>query len=309
MTRTLERHFFAGDSDRGPEEELHLTEVRNLQEDVDAALAKHFKWKGTGIGLIGLFTSADNARVDGGQFVVRGKISDGEKRFNCTDLWTSAHINTTITVLVNSCNDFVFNFGGLHSDFLDSSQVNFTCHELKSGQQPTHILPVNFAKWGIGEFCLRMVCHLSRNSSSKKGVVIRYTIILYPGSIESLTQAAGEQGPSWPGIKVTSGEMPLGPSPRQRWKCPILPFIIPAIPFSQRASAPTGDRLRRAISFILSSAGAPETVKNAAALLEKWTALRANPETNFTKKPSCVWPAPTAEPENPGRRSQFVTHT
>ena len=301
MARTLEKHFFAGDCDRGPEAELHLTEVRNLHEDVDAALKKHFKWDGSGIGLVGLITSLDNKRVDGGRFFTRGRITDGDRRFNCTEIWPQAHINTTITILIKTCNNFTFESGSLHSDFLESSQVNFTCHELRSGQQPTHILPINFHKWRIGDFCLRMICHLSRNSSSKKGVILRYTIILYPGGIDDLTRRPEEQGPSWPGIKVATGEMPLGPSPKFRWKCPILPFIIPSTPFIQLAIAPTGDRLRRAIGNILASAGAPETTKNITLLMEKWNAMRDNPETNTTKPPSVVWPTPSVEPENPGR--------
>lgn len=305
MSRILEKHFFSGETDRGPESELHLLEVSNFETDADAVLKKHFKWDGSCIGLIGLRTSADNMRIDGGQFFTRGKITEGERKFNCTDIWPAAHINTTINITVATSNDFAFSAGGLHSDFLPSSQVTFTCHELRSGQQAIHILPANYGKWKIGDFCLRMVCHLSRSSSSKRGVVLRHTILLYPGSRDELTASDREQGPSWPGIKVASGEFPLGPPPRHRWRCPILPFIIPARPFSQLARAPTGDRLRRAIGNILASAGAPEAVKNAAALHEKWSALRANPDTNVAKTPGIVWPPPTAEPENPGRKYNY----
>jgi len=65
MSRTLEKHFFAGDFSKGPETELHHCEVSNLRDDVDAVLKKHHKWDGSCIGLIGLWTSADNLRVHG----------------------------------------------------------------------------------------------------------------------------------------------------------------------------------------------------------------------------------------------------
>jgi hypothetical protein len=120
MSRTLEKHFFAGDYSKGPESELHHCEVNNLRDNVDAALKKYHKWDGSGIGLIGLWTSPDNLRVHGGSFFTRGKIADGEHRFNCTDIWPEAHVNTTITINVSSCNNFTFNSGGLHSDFLAS---------------------------------------------------------------------------------------------------------------------------------------------------------------------------------------------
>jgi hypothetical protein len=214
MSRTLEKHFFAGDYSKGPESEPHHCEVNNLRDDVDAALKKYHKWDGSGVGLIGLWTSPDNLRVHGGSFFTRGKIADGEHRFNCTDIWPEAHVNTTITINVSSCNNFTFNSGGLHSDFLASGEVPFTCHEIRSGAAPAHILPANFSKFNIGDFCIRMICHLSRSSSGKRGVILRHTIALYPGKGADLTRVANEQGPSWPGIKVMSGEFPLDPPPK-----------------------------------------------------------------------------------------------
>ncbi len=302
MSRTLEKHFFAGDSSKGPETELHHCEVSNLRDDVDAALKRHHKWDGSCIGLIGLWTSSDNLRVHGGSFFTRGKITDGEHRFNCSDIWPEAHVNTTLTINVATCNNFTFNAGGLHSNFLASSDVTFTCHELRSGAAPAHILPANFSKFNIGDFCIRMICHLSRSSSGKRGVILRYTIALYPGKGADLTRVVNEQGPSWPGIKITTGKFPLGPTPKNKWGCPILPFIIPGTPFSTLPRGPSGDKLKRAIDNIMSSAGAAETVKNVAALQEKWANLRANPEANVAKPPSITWPAPAAEPTNTGRK-------
>lgn len=162
--------------------------------------------------------------------------------------------------------------------------------------------PSNYNKAGIGEFALRIVAQISRSSSGKKGVMMKYAVLLYPGSISALTANAGEQGPSWPGIKLSSGEFPMGPRPTAKWGCPVLPFIRISNPLNENSTIPPGDRLRRAIGNIMVRAGAHDGRSSGHSLREKWEKLRRQPEENTTKEPSVTWPPPEPEPAISGKK-------
>jgi hypothetical protein len=74
----LDGGFFDGGSDIDPSD-LARGEVTNTNESVDAALRK-FRWSSQIIGCIVLRLSADNRRVIGGEFVVRGDFENREWR-------------------------------------------------------------------------------------------------------------------------------------------------------------------------------------------------------------------------------------
>lgn len=207
-----------------------------------------------------------------------------------------------VSIRIPTGDNFRFSEGGLYSDFFPSAKTDFECLKLRQGKEPTAIAAAGYAKHGVGDFATRIICTLSRSSGTKKGIFLKYTILLYPGSISALTTNPGEQGPSWPGIKIASGEMPVGPHPpTTKWGCPFLPVIRTDALLTGETAAPSAEQLRRAIGRVMSRAGAPDGRSNGASLRGKWERLRKNPADNTTKEPGLTWPATTEEPATPGR--------
>jgi hypothetical protein len=297
----LDASLFLGGAGKGPEADFRKIEVGNFQEDVDKVLTHYFKWKGDAIGLVGITTSKDNQRVDGATFFVRGKFKETTHKLNAEAIWETADPNCVIQLHLPSASQFRFVAGGLYSDFLPASHLQYQCEALQHGKPTTIIKPSDYNEAGVEDFALRMVCQLSRNSSAKKGILLRYAILLYPGSLTALTSRPTEQGPSWPGIKIASGEMPLGPKPTKPWGCPILPIIKTGTLFAKDSAAPSGDQLKRAIGNVMTEAGAHDGRSNGSSLREKWARLRQYPAENKTVEPSLTWPPPDPEPDNSGR--------
>jgi len=297
----LNPNLFLGDLDRGPVDDLRKIEVGNFEEDADKVLKHYFKWKGGCTGLVGIVTSNDNTRVDDALFFVRGKFDDTVHRIDVSAIWEGADPNCVLQLQIPTGDDFIFSKGGLYSDFLPSAKIRFECQKLRQGHEPTILSPKEYQKAGVQDFALRMICQVSRTSNNKKGVILKYAILLYPGSISALTSNPGEQGASWPGIKIASGDMPLGPRPTVKWGCPFLPVIKSGTNFSHTATAPSGDRILRAISHVMAMAGAHDGRSNGSIMREKWERLRTHPEENTTKEPGITWPLPSLEPANSGR--------
>jgi len=251
----LDASLFSGETDRGPEAELRHTEVSNFQEGVNTALTKNFKWNGKAMGIIGLTTGRNNLTVEDGRFIIRGTFTEAAHKLDASAIWEEADPECFINLKLPKGDVFTFSEGGLYSDFIPSSQLKFQCLAMQSNKELVTIAPADYTEAGVGEFAVRIICQISRASTAKKGVMMRYVIQLYPGSLAALTGTRGEQGPSWPGIKIGSGEFPLGPKPRLAWRCPILPFIKAGTPFTENPVAPSGDRLRRAISSIMNLSG------------------------------------------------------
>ena len=256
-------------------------------------------YTGEAVGLCGLWTTTDNRRVENAIFFIRGRLDQDTHRLDACSIWEEADQNCVLQIKLPTADAFNFSEGGLYSDFLPSSKVDFEFRKLQQGSDPIILPTDSYSKAGIGEFSLRMICQLSRASTIKKGVILRYTLLLYPGSVSALTTNPGEQGPSWPGIRLANGEIPLGPRPSAKWGCPILPILRCATPLSVDPTAPSGPRLRRAIDNVMSRAGDHDGRSNGHRMREKWEKLRGKPEDK-TKEPAITWPPPSAEPEITG---------
>lgn len=252
------------------------------------------------MGLLGVITSGDNRRIDEAFFFIRGKFEDPVIRMDASAIWEDADPNYVMQINLPTGDDFSFSEGGLYSDFLPSAKVKFQCQKLQHGKEPSTMSPSNYSKAGIGDFALRIIVQIARASSVKKGVMMKYAVLLYPGSISSLTANAGEQGPSWPGIKLSSGEFPMGPRPSVKWGCPVLPFIRISDPLSENSVIPPGETLRRAISNVMARGGVHDGRSNGSSLREKWEKMRRQPEVNTTKEPTITWPPPSPEPKITG---------
>ena len=99
--------FFEGPSEIG-NNDLAKMEVANFSTDVDQALSEHFGWRGKATAAVGLTLSADNLRVDKGEFITRGDLDLKEKKLAANSIWPDARANISLHITFPSANVFTF---------------------------------------------------------------------------------------------------------------------------------------------------------------------------------------------------------
>jgi hypothetical protein len=70
--------------------------------------------------------------------------------------------------------------GGLTSDITPSENLDFAFMVKGDSGPPRPALEAEYAELGISDFCVRMICNIARSSSLKEGVIIKYSILLFP---------------------------------------------------------------------------------------------------------------------------------
>jgi len=295
----LDKHIHFSGADDVNGDDLGRAEVRNFSTAVDTALQNSFGWAGEAIGVIGLTLSPDNTRVSSGLFITRGDTGLVEFRETCDKIWPDGPAAVTLALRVSSLNPFTFSRGGLWSDLIPSERFTHGYYDKSQGATNSPILGTPEGR-GIGEFCLRLVCQPSSTSSGRKGVVIKYTVVLYPASAEELSNSAESVFAGWPGLRVADGHFPLGPTPSTTWRCPIVPLLKPGTPFEEDNNAPTSDRLRFAVAAIMRKCCQPDISRTYSALFSKWDRIRINPRIILDKPPANTWPEHAAVPETEG---------
>jgi hypothetical protein len=93
-----------------------------------------------------------------------------------------------------------------------------------------------------------------------------------PPSLLHLTRANAEKP-----YAGDTGTFPVIPKPNVPWQCPIVQFLRPGVPFSEHVMAPSGKRLRAAVSAVMRKAGQPHVLDNGSSVVKKWREIRANP--------------------------------
>ncbi len=152
---------------------------------------------------------------------------------------------------------------------------------------------------GVGDFSVRMICQLSSSSDGRRGIV-KFVILLFPAAAEELADAPESKFAGWPGIKLYEGTFPVVPKPTVPWQCPIIPFLRPGVPFSDLTTAPSGSRLRAAVSAIMRKCGQPEALENGRSISRRWAEIRASPRTLLVKQSETTWPFVETTPEPEG---------
>lgn len=286
------RTLFEGADEINPDE-LGLVEVNNFNSNIDKVLRDHYKWQGKAVATIGLSLSPDNSKVTNGFFIVRGNIDLKEIKFACSHIWPECTTDATLAVSFPSANIFIFEEGGLWSNIVPASSIVHSYHS----RDGSMMLGDERERHNIGEFSARMICQLSSTSQGRRGIVIKYMIVIFPSSADELASSPESRMPGWPGLKVGEGTFPLAPRPRNAWRCPVIPFIRPGAPFTEIPMAPTSNRLRAAISAIMRKAGQPDNLRSGANVLEKWEQIRMNPRIVTLNDPLIIWPqaAPVLE--------------
>ena len=226
----LDKELFRGGSEV-KEEDLAKCEVNNLGEDVTNVLTS-FDWEGGPAACILLQLTPDNERIAAGTLITRGR-DEKEYTLDVSKVWQDANMGITLTIRLPELDSYTFTDGGMTSDFLPDEECIHFFHATKDSGASTPILSANLAQHGIGRFCTRLVCQPAKASSVERGIVIKYTCMLFPASRGELLQMTEQvSSGSWPGIRLGDGEMPLLPRPSVNWGCPVIPLIRPAIAFS-----------------------------------------------------------------------------
>ena len=294
----MDRRFFEGDPSISGSA-LARSEVNNAGSSVDSVLRK-FKWDGKAAGCVVTSLSPDNREVTEAFLVVRGSLDDRDEKIDASRLWQDANPNVVLTIRCPKADAFTFSHG-LGSDLIQDADLVHFFHELREDGPPTPILTKDLSEWGIGRFCVRMVCYISRSTSINKGIIMKYVLLVFPEEKgEMLARSDQAKLGSWPGVKFAEGEFPLGPAAMPFWQCPILPCILPGTPFTSLAVAPASEKLRRAIASVLYQAVTPDCCKNSAAMAARWEKIRGAREPIQTKPPPLTWPQPTVEPAQEG---------
>ena len=152
------------------------------------------------------------------------------------------------------------------------------------------VLGDEYRRLGIGDFCARMVCQIDGTSNGRKGVILRYHILLFPVNADDLQESPECRYAGWPGVRIAEGTMPFGPKPTEPWRCPCVPFIRPGAPYSEIPSVPSSDRLRAAIAAIIRNSGQPDLVETGFQAVAKWDRIRANPREMVNVFPNITRP-------------------
>lgn len=295
----LNKNLFLGEEDFDPGE-MGKGVVRNFTSEVATKL-KSFNWDGVkACGCVGLSLSTDNKRVEKGMFLVRGRLEDKEMTAEANKIWAETDSTVSLTIKFPAGDIFEFTEGDLASDLVPQDNVFHGFFKTVEGRPPQPVLEAEYEELGIGNFCLRMTCTLSEESTVRTGVLVKYTILLFPASKKHLLDTFElAQSAAWPGMRLTEGLLQLLPIPEKLWKCPVIPLLLPG-QAGPMTSFPTAAALRHAVATMMGKTVVPETARSGPAVLNKWKRLVSNPEELRSETGAVTWPKPSQPPSAQG---------
>jgi hypothetical protein len=299
----LDKKLFLGENEIGVEDCVKL-EVRNFSSDAESCL-KEYGWDGGAAAYIGLTLGADNRCVERGQLMLAGPL--GDYREEGPKLWAGCKEGVTLVVKVRSAAVFSFANGTMASEITPQESLEHAFFATASGGTTSVILETEYERYGIGEFCMRAVAFIGKNSSVKEGVVVKCAVLVFPTSKDELTEKfTGAQEAAWPGLLAMEADCPLLIKARSPWGCPIWPLLLTSIDLEQQPHLPGGEELRLAIAGIMASSTLPETSRTAKSLLNKWRRLAASPEELVAKKGQLDWPKQQQRQDELGKYQRII---
>jgi hypothetical protein len=178
MPDIASKTLFSGGSDIHPND-LGNAEVTNFNTSIDSRLREHYKWKGQALGMIGLTLSSDNERIVHGQLITRGVKKFKELLLVFNLLWADSTSEVELALNFPTLDVFTFPQGGLWSEIVPSANIVHSFHT-KDGRV---VLADERNQLGMGDFSARIVCQLSSTSDGRRGIVMKFTILLFPASL------------------------------------------------------------------------------------------------------------------------------
>ena len=299
MPELLEKHF-EGRREIPPDKVKDLLTGSN-KEAVIETLTK-LGWEGQPIATVSLRVSADGERVEDGQFGIQGVMSKEAAKVQATKIWEKAGEDIIVEIEVPPGEWFQFEGGHLYSEYLDQSKVKYK--HLKAGK----ILKEEEKKEnGIGDFCLRAICHLGRASNGAGGPHIKVTVLVHHLGADSITDLSGvTQSPSWPGIKLLEGQCQLfPPAAADSWGAPILPLLNTENRAGNCEKVPAGDRLRFAIASVMRTAARPTGCVSLGGLKKYMGRMLKDVDAAAASEPTITWPVVSQPGESEGKNKSF----
>ena len=285
-------------------DDLKKLEVENSGEAVAEGL-RRFNWDGQAAGCLVLLLSPDNSTVSSGEFAARGRLSKDDHKWEASKIWGTAEAGLLLTLQLPDAGAFTFSEGGLCSDYLDMENVEHCVTTTGRGGQL--VLQANYKDKGVGAFCLRLTCHIQR-ASARNGVSLGFSVLLFPGTSEEVCNISEwARSPSWPGLKVAEGEMPLLPNPSSPWGCPTLPFLQTGSPWIGNPTLPPMEELRGRIGAIMATSEPADTCKTRKTLMGRWERYTNNPDEFVPKRSPLTWPKPKST-RTQGRRVKITIY-
>jgi hypothetical protein len=287
----LDKNFFVGSG--SPDARIAISaEIANTGDSLDAALETLGCEDNPLLACIALHLTADNTKVNNGEFILRGYIDATELSIPCNRIWPAAEKGTALRLIVPEARMFSFSSGGLASDYLPQQSISHHFIENADNRAPQRITADAAKDKGIGEFSLRVVAQLAK-SEVAKGIKISVTVLLFANNAkEMLETAEGAAAAGWPGLFVLEADCLLEPKASSEWGCPVMPLLKTGSALQDNPKIPTGEELRRAIAAIMGRSYKPEYYKTAASVSVKTAHYTDHPE-EFADRPSAVtWPKP-----------------
>jgi hypothetical protein len=259
-----------------------LTEALELLGCVEASLSGH----------VILYTTADNNRVENAEFVLRGIIEASVIRIPCHKIWAQAEKGVFLYLTIPDADKYVFENGGLASDYIAQEQLEFDFGDHIEGRAVTKYTAEVARGKNTGDFCIRAVAQLSK-SEVTRGIRMTVTILLFPDTKETTLDATdAAAGAGWPGLFVLETECALGPRSTSEWGCPIVPLLKTRTPIADNPRIPSGSEMRRAIGSLMGRSYRPEYYKVGSTAAQKASHYTTHPEEFADKASSVTWPKP-----------------
>ena len=281
----IDGRWFTG-TDILPELFAENLAVASFGYPVNATFGKN-RWDGKTVVAVGLELSPDNRQVRRGQILMRGHLSKEPATVQAAKLWDKADKDVTVTLPFPQAAEFDFAGGTMASDYLTSSGIKMQC-----ARNSQEIQQSEWAKCGIGAFCLRLFLHIVKGATASHRPSARFTVLFFPMREEEMVRDNElAKGTGWPGIKILEGEAALFPAaPENSWGCPIYPILNPGANFALSPNLPSSEEMRFVISKIMGTARQPVACATVGTLKKKWEKIRADQEEYTERTPTTTWP-------------------
>jgi hypothetical protein len=287
----LDKSFFGGTGNPDPRTAIKA-EIVNTGDSLSEALEALGGEDAALIGCLVLHLTADNTRVNNGEFALRGFIDATELRIVCKKIWPKADAGISLCLTIPEANCFAFSNGGLASDYVDQELVKHHFVEGAENRAPRQITAEAAKERGAGEFSLRVIAQIAKSDPSR-GIKIMVTVLLFPLNARAMMDSAeGAVAAGWPGFFLFETDCLLGPKASSEWGCPIMPLLKTGSALKDSPRVPFGEDLRQAVAAIMGRSYKPEYYKTPATVQDKTTHYTEHPE-DFSDRPSIVtWPKP-----------------
>ena len=250
-------------------------------------------WEGQVVGAVVLNISVDGSTVTSGQFLMRGELAKEIIKVKVDKLWEKSGKDVVLGFTMPRAEEFVFPSGQMSSEYMASTNVKFA---FTRGEM---VIPeTSWAEEKLGNFSLRIICHLGKTSNGTSGPHLKYTVLMFPYSPAELEELSDmTQSTSWPGIRVLEGQCGFFPNaPEGQWGAPFFPLLGIRDKATNTGQWPSGEWLRYTLAEVMRSAATPTVCVSLAGLKKQVKAMLKDRSLAEEREPIITWPE-TARPE------------